>query len=998
MHKKYLLLIFILAVPLLGENMWETHGHNYSYHSYGSPDDEKVIFPVVWDIRSANDLVLIWQKIFGFSGGNPIYSILEESLESGFNTALVRSELTDKWFPDQPGAAGDKFFPLAGAVRDIGLHLMVGGLKTDLNEQEHNQSVIDYLKLYISLTAGTYPGDLIGFFAFDEPDVKYLENPDQAVEWIEFVSYWNEVCREELNLPVLCYFAKYAYTTPEGQMDYYRDTTTVLNRMARFTDMVGIDMYPVKNNFRRTDLLHTSQEEPIFVAATDIVQTNQLQIQSLNSRDELIRVFAQGDSSLISVENIHWDGIDLSLQTHWTAPLSFLPDGMASSDFRAGYAVHEASGYVNSGLVFWKHSQPVDEAVVLVSSGSVPTLCELPEFPGSTNLTPLFFCVGQTDYWSDIQEVSGIIGRGRLAILAGLEDENGDQYLMFFTAAGGESTVIEAVFSSPVQLNFHPVAAVWGTFWGTWYEFGTTQTAARNGFIVLDENGDYITLHQLCRNYWKLYPVQGSIQFHDLFGSSEMPDIIRVCRVDGNYPPFFAGHDQLAGWFADQERIVTASSNFSGGPFTQYDSITVQGLPGEVTGFDLLRNDRRYFDRPLFTVSGGDVYIGTESMETGNSNGIINVELVNYCQGDTVITGIRAMHTRDAIRSVILPTGDGYYIPQCEIYSDIVDQRRFQWYPEAHQVGMDIGVQQTARDNTLFAVVQSYGRHGFALPTYCASPDTMLYLVTVPLVAGARGLVFYALDMSMMSGNGGDDGVSRAPFLLQNWGPSRDTENVDMVGVVHNAVASLTGNGANETDYLSALVDTTWSVMDHNAVFNRSEADTLLNFIALENSTSDTILVIAVNESTSQTPFDPGIVFADLPSSFGMVSSEGFTPGLIYPVSGSMLELDYSAMDGVTASLITLASGSEQQGSGWYLSTATSSLGITSINFSLPLQETGELVLYDLAGRKITTLWRGAGNGFLTSADVEKGEFPAGLYFVTLTGENTISTGKCLLW
>lgn len=144
--------------------------------------------------------------------------------------------------------------------------------------------------------------------------------------------------------------------------------------------------------------------------------------------------------------------------------------------------------------------------------------------------------------------------------------------------------------------------------------------------------------------------------------------------------------------------------------------------------------------------------------------------------------------------------------------------------------------------------------------------------------------------------------------------------------------------------------------------------------------------------------FDPGIVFADLPSRFGIISSEGFTPGLTYSMSGSMLELDYSAMDGVTASLITLASGGVQQGSGWYLSTATSSLGITSINFSLPWQETGELALYDIAGRKITTLWIGTGNSFMASADVEKGEFPAGLYFVTLTGENTISTGKCLLW
>ena len=998
MRKQYLLLMFILVVPLLGENMWESHGHNYSYHSYGSPDDEKVIFPVVWDIRSANDLVLIWQKIFGISGGNPIYSILEESFESGFNTALVRAELTDKWFPDQPGAVGDKFFPLAGAVRDIGLHLMVGGLKTDLYEQEHNQAALDYLKLYIPLTAGDHEGDVIGCFTFDEPDVKYVVFPEQADQWIDFVSYWNETCRQELDLPVLSYFARYGTKNSEGYVEYFTDTTSVLNRMSRFTDMVGMDMYPVKNNSRRTDLLNAVMDDLVFTAATDLVQNDPLQIQALNSKDEVIRIFVSGDSAEITVDNVLWAGMDLSLETCWSAPLPFLPDFMAASDFRAGYAVQEAPGYVNSGVVLWKQNQSVDEAVVLISHGGIPLFSQLPAFSGSSTMTPLFFCVGQTDYWADLQEVDGIIGHGRLAILAGLENSYGDRFLMLYTASAGGSSTMETAFDIPIQLDFQAEIAIWGTFWGTWYETGTAQTVASSGFVIVDDNGDYITLNQISREQWQLFPSTGASRFSDLFGSSEMPDIIRICRIDSNSPPFFAGRDLLVGWFSSQERIVAVSSPSTGEGLSQIDSIAIQGLPGEVTGFDLFHNDYRYFDSLVFTLAGGHVYSGTSSMDTGVSTGTVTVSKVNYCNGDTVLTGVRVMHTRDSYRSVLIPSEEGYYIPLCEIYNDKVDQWRFQWYPEVHQVGMDLGVKQTDRDNTLFAVVQSYGRHGFALPSYCASPDTMLYLVAAPIVAGARGFVFYALDISMMSGNGGDDGYSRAPFLLQNWGPSRDTENVDMVGVVHNAVASLTGNAANETDYLSALVDTTWRVMDQNAVFNRSEADTLLNFIALENSTSDTILVIAVNESTSQTPFDPGIVFADLPSSFGIVSSEGFTPGLIYPVSGSMLELDYSAMDGVTASLITLASGSGQQGSGWFLSTATSSLGITSINFSLPLQETGELVLYDLAGRKIKTLWIGTGNGFLSSADVEKGEFPAGLYFVTLTGENTISTGKCLLW
>ncbi|MCK5786353.1 MAG: T9SS type A sorting domain-containing protein [Candidatus Sabulitectum sp.] len=1001
MRRLFVLILLLITLPLSGENRWESHGHNYSYSSFSSPDEVNTIFPVAWDIRSASDLVLVWQRIFGISDGNPIHSILEESIECGFNTVLVRAELTDKWFPDQPGAYGDNFFPFAGEIRDMGLHVVVGGFRTSLDQSEHNQSVIDYLKLYIPLTAGNYSGDIIGMFSFDEPDVKYLENPDLSDQWLEFVSYWNGVCRNELNLQVLCYFAKYGDRGPDGQVAYYTDTTSVLNRMARFTDMVGIDMYPVKNNFRRTDLLHTSQGKPYFITATDIIQTYPIQIQSLNSRDELVSIFPSGDSSLIKIESIHWDGIDLNLQTSWTAPLSFMPDGIAASDFRAGYAIQEAPGYVNSGMVLWQDSQPVDEAIVLVSNGSTPAFCQLPDFPGSDKMTPAFFCVGQTDFWSDVLQIDGIIGRGRLAILAGMEDESGTYYLMLFTASIEGSTSIEAVFTSPVKLNFRPTSAVWGTFWGTWYEAGTIQTAARNGFVILDENGSYNSLNQLSREYWKLYPAHGAAQYHDLFGPSVTPDITRICRIDGNYPPFFAGHDQLAGWFADRSQIVIVSSNNPGGSMGEPDIISIMGLPGRVTGFDLIRNDHRYSDRPLFTVEGGDVYIGIESIETGISNGTINVKLENYCQGDTVITGVRAMHTRDAIRSVLLPSEDGYYIPQCEIYSDKVDQWRFQWYPEAHQVGMNLGVQQTARDNALFAVVQSYGRHGFALPTFCASPDTMLYLVTAPLVAGARGLVFYALDIAMMSGNGGDDGFARAPFLLQNWGPSRDTENVDMVGRVHGAVTSLTGNGNGGVDYLSPLVDTTWTVLDDDAVFNSTDADTLLNFIALENAACDTILVIAVNESTSSFPtsFDPVIVFQNLPSNFRIVSSEGFIPELINPVSGFMMELDYSAMPGVSASLVTISMNTgEQSGQEWLLSTATRHDGTTSVSFLVPGQEAGELALYDLSGRKIMTLWESTGNGLPINTYVEKNDLPSGLYFLTLTGEQTTLTGKCFLW
>jgi hypothetical protein len=104
----------VLAVTSFGENRWESHRYNYSYTPADSPGESRVIFPIAWDIRSASNLILAWQRIYEPAQSNPILPILQEAMESGFNTAVVRSELGDMWFPEQPGEFGDKFFPLAG--------------------------------------------------------------------------------------------------------------------------------------------------------------------------------------------------------------------------------------------------------------------------------------------------------------------------------------------------------------------------------------------------------------------------------------------------------------------------------------------------------------------------------------------------------------------------------------------------------------------------------------------------------------------------------------------------------------------------------------------------------------------------------------------------------------------------------------------------------------------------------------------------------------------
>ncbi|PIE53007.1 hypothetical protein CSA37_03600 [Candidatus Fermentibacteria bacterium] len=998
MKKNLLLLLALLAGVSSGENMWHTHGHSYSYNTPSSFSGSRNIFPVVWDTRSAPGLLDTWQRIYAQDNSSPLFSILEESYQSGFNAVILRSALADNWFPEIPGSEGDDFFPRAHAARTIGLHLVLGGLKTDLFAEEHNQAVIDYLDLYQEMTEGQYPGEIIGMFAFDEPDVKYMEDPQLQPEWISFVDQWSNQCRERLGLNVIAYTGKYGAMNPDGTMEYYSDTTNVLNRIARFVDAVGMDPYPAKNNFRRTDLLEMDHSGAVFVAATDLVLEDMMYADAMAAKDEIVHVFPEGDSARVTIDLVSWDRVDLHVEPYTEISLGFLPDGFASSDFRSGLVLYQGSLSLNSGVLLWDSNQSVEEAILIRSLDGVPSACSLNSFSGSENYTPVFASVGQADFWADHTEMSGVIGKGRLVIALGLKDRTGSLFLQLYTSQGSETV---PVFQSPEPLGFPVEGAFWGTFWGTWYELGTLQAAARNGFILYGSSGEYITLQQVQRDLWQFSPDGGSSRYSNLFGGNELPDFIRVSRVDGDYPPLFAGRDMLIGYFKDKKEIVSAMSMESDGPLALRDTIAVTDIEGDITAFDLFRNDHLYSDRPLFTTSSGDVFYGSGSMRTGAESGSIAVKPVRYCSGTDIMAPLRPMHARDAIRSALVLSDDGYYMPHCELYADVVDHARFQWYPNIHRTGMQIGVKSTERDNVSFGVIQSWGRHSFALPSYCASPDTMLYMVTTPVVEGARGLVFYALDLSMMCGNGGDNGITRAPWVLQNWGPSRDTENVDMIGRIHDTVAELAGRTGG-TDYLSILVDSSWTVLSDERAVNIHSSDSLLNFIALESSDSDSIVIIAVNIATSETPFPKGIVLEGLPPAFSISSWSGWKPSgpvQVTEIGGeSITTIDYSGMPTLTASLVTLTSQGSSECQGSWLRTASDALGNTRITFSLCSRESGTLEIYDLTGRPMRNLWSGEGSGTQHAITVSRGDLPSGMYFAVLRAGDRIETGKCVLW
>jgi hypothetical protein len=173
------------------------------------------------------------------------------------------------------------------------------------------------------------------------------------------------------------------------------------------------------------------------------------------------------------------------------------------------------------------------------------------------------------------------------------------------------------------------------------------------------------------------------------------------------------------------------------------------------------------------------------------------------------------------------------------------------------------GIDSTSRENSLMHNLRCEGRRQDGQLTFYPSSDTLLYLMTTSLVHGCRGVHLRALDLTMRCGNGGGDapsGTYRCPDLMLNWGPSVETTNPDMIGRMLDVVQSITGKNTSNPDFMSALIDSSFAIMDtagvRNATYgiggwNNDATNDSLNFIALEDTLSGDILLLTVNDSGS---------------------------------------------------------------------------------------------------------------------------------------------------
>jgi hypothetical protein len=340
-------------------------------------------------------------------------------------------------------------------------------------------------------------------------------------------------------------------------------------------------------------------------------------------------------------------------------------------------------------------------------------------------------------------------------------------------------------------------------------------------------------------------------------------------------------------------------------------------------------------------------------------------------------------------------------------------------------------------DKCMIANIQAYGRHGQENATYCPTLDELRYMIITSVLAGARGLLFYSLDLAIASGTGGTFGgvpnsvVSVDP-LMTNWGPSIDTKNVNMVSRVHSIIeefepfANALVSNSYTTLHNSDVVQGTWN----GSSFDPS-SDNRTGFLALQSTTSDRIYVMLANYSGT-TGYSGRVLY--LPGEYNdgwtLTNIGGYEVSLVsgydydeqnmsisnssyvcsdvndisiaYPLHSMeqdalTLMINYSAMPAYESCFFYLDPVSNDGASFEEVHTL-SVYQSEDVQLVWEIQEdynSADLSIYDLSGRMVDQVWNDVnGSGYSGSVNIEPSLYSNGLYFAVLLIDDQMTSRK----
>ena len=959
-----------LAIVSLGHatNFYERHGNDFAYlnHQSGDEYDTVTYFPVIWDMRGAFFALRDYYESYGWNvdrAYGAVDSLLEEARAHGVDFVNFRGEIgrmSDEELADGP-ETDEYFVELAEIARQDSLHLIAGGFKTSLPQDPsgapgHNDLVVDYLGEYFGY--GTpWPegsGSFRGVFGFDEPDARF-EGPgwNQSQEnwpWWRLVRDYGQECREEVSDDILPFGTFLDRWKTANDSLYYRNTIPLF---------CGELEYPI---FDRYPCKYTSVDSAGFpddiaynsiIGATDLLPAASVDYGAYASSDEVFAVDEDGYFRVYPFSNVTSHTQDLGVEqeyVHRLRPQLRENPVWAASDFRATDVGDRSTGahLLNGAVVFCDSSDPSVSTAFFHDGSSLTHRDDDLEMPAAV-LETTAAAVGEYDYPVHFQEETSrrgtLIGRGELRILVCFRRLEGDppgsvnRARVYAWNGSGFEDVTSGPETAGLELDITPAGAVWGVFWPTHNYWSNSGSDDHSGFIVYDDSGDYQVVYET--------ESQGSVRWEvssvhtNLFG----PDgTTFVTRGTEWYPHFVAGIDYICHLSGGQS-IREASLEFASAPgrepgsaLSVYESEPF-ALPDGYTFGDI--NDASAW-WPLKHVYGQKLLVSFDDGE-GGSEIFGSTDRLMLRDGDDVSVALESSFldtagTDDApllASPRVYPVRLPYRVPlvdnpelghpkQITLFDGDIDVAGsndvFEEQSQALDTMFVYGIDSTDRANCLMPNVRCAGRRQDGQLTFYASDDSLLYLMTTAIVHGCRGIHLRALDFTLMCGNGGESvpiGKYRCPPLLLNWGPSVETENVDMLSRVHGVVRMLTGKNTDNPDFMSALIDDDWNILDtsdaENAIYENSQYVTdagndSLNFIALQEAASEDILLLAVNDSGEELPGYTDDYYIHFPEETGLSYEVHWIAGY-QPLESRVdpdLAVSFHGMPGYTASLVLL--------------------------------------------------------------------------------------------
>jgi len=831
---------------------------------------------------------------------------MQEAYAHGVNAANVRGEIQRMTLSQlsEPDTS-DLFVRIAEIVREDSLHLIAGGFWTDTTSTayEHNDSVLTYLDEYSYSTSGieSLIGDFIGVFGFDEPDARYegpsWENCEYNTEWYDLVDSYADSSRSNISediKPFGTFLDRWSTEDTLGNK-YYRETIPLF---CGELDYPVFDRYPCQFGEPVNDTFPDLVQFDTIIGSTNLIPSDSVDYYAYADQDEIFAVDRSGWLRIYEFVNVtsRTTPISVSAVDSILLPASLRSDPVwASSDFRSSDVGDRGTGYhrLNGAVVFFDGSDPDENMAVFHDGDNIIFLedsIHLPDY--TTEITSV--CVGEYNYPehhpTPASRRGSVISRGDLRILVCYQAVDQevivDSARVFAWDYTNEEFDDVTSDSLGIPLDFTPAGSVWGVFWPSDNEWDPEDSDDASGFIVYDSTGHYHNIYE--------YTPQGTIttqwrtsdEYDNLFA---LDDTWFLSRQTYLFPCFVAGMDYLChlrATHAIDEAVLEFASSPGSSPsdsLTVFSSAPIE-LPrsfhfGDINDAASCRPLRSYDDALLVSFDigsgGSEVYGSTSHINfRGQDNITITLEKASD-EFDTLATDEHPLLTSTRVYNVRYPYRGPIAASPIEgvypsllilINSDIPVEDPWEIMFSEQHVSLDTmfvyGIDSTSRENCLMHNLRCEGRRQDGQLTFYPSPDTLLYLMTTSLVHGCRGVHLRALDLTMRCGNGGRDvpsGTYRCPDLMLNWGPSVETTNPDMIGRMLDVVQSMTGKNTSNPDFMSALISDEWTIMDlddaENAKYDeltRWDTDTSndsLNFISLIESSSNDILLLAVNDS-----------------------------------------------------------------------------------------------------------------------------------------------------